>query len=196
LANFTNEAAKAAVAAAKGEKVDAKWGLESKAVAGADQKLSGAKPLLTTVEVEAIRKAGGYVRTNAIVFPDGRVRWVQIDHRPSAHVGATEGLDSAEPRLAKTTAKLIEVLSGDKCELPLMSDDEKAKLPAPLQGEMKDPKPGLDKACGAMKGVSEGWTPRYDDFTVLLDKDGAIVSVRSSIRVKDGKLALGEPRLR
>jgi hypothetical protein len=47
-----------------------------------------------------------------------------------------------------------------------------------------------------MKGQGEGWVPRYDDLTIAYDAAGTALLLRSSIDVKDGKLALQQPKLR
>jgi hypothetical protein len=190
---FINEAGEAVLAAARGEKPDAKWGLEPLDGSDAD-KLQGAKKAFTTAEIEAMHDKNGYLRTNVIVFPDNRVRWVKVEHRSRrAVVKPTEGLDTIAPVLAATTKSVLAALSGDTCELPLLS---KAEVEATPGGQFHDVKPLLDKTCAAMKGKGDGWIPRYDDFTLILEAGGKVVTIRSGLQVKDGKLVLDKPRVR
>ena len=191
---FIIEAGGVVLAQARGDKVDTKWLTEAPEKT---EPLKGAKHVFTTAEIEAMHETHGYVRTNVIVKPSGEVLWVGVEHRPGkAHVSATEGLADVSPELLATTKKLIETLSGDDCKLPLLDKDSAKDLPPAFSAQLKDIQPDLDKTCAAMKGKGEGWVPRYDDFTVVLEHEGKVRHVRSSIRVAEGKLKLSKPRLK
>ncbi|MCA9618940.1 MAG: hypothetical protein KC731_07960 [Myxococcales bacterium] len=190
---FINEAGKAVLLAAQGEQPDAKWTIEPLAD-GPGDKLANAKIAFTSAEIEAMGPAD-YLRTNVVVFPDNSVKWVGIEHRPgAAHVGSMEGLEAISPVLAGTTKRLIETLSGDACDLPVMTPAD--ELPAMKGQKIPDVKAQLAKTCASMKGKATGWVPRYDDFTVIATIDGGMVSIRSGLQLKDGKLVLNKPRVR
>lgn len=190
---FINDACEALLKAARGEKTDPKWGLEPLNEADADA-LTAAKQAYASVEVEAIHETHGYLRTNVVVFPDNRVRWVNLEYRPrSPLVKPTDGLETASPVLNTTTGHVIKALSGKDCELPLLARSEVEALPG---GQFRDVTPALTRTCEDMKGKAEGWVPRYDDLTVVLDDRGEVVAVRSGIRTQGGKLVLGKPSIR
>lgn len=194
-AKFVNEASDAIEKAARGEKVEG-FNIEPGDPADA-AKLKDAKRVFASVEVEAMSETG-YVRTNVVVFPDGRLRWVQLAHKPEkALVKATADLDKVSPVLTTTSKQLIETLAGDNCsKLPIMSPAETEQLPEAVRAETKPVQPQLDALCTAMKGKAEGWQPRYDDFTVALKAGEALVAVKSGMEVKDGKLQFLKPRVR
>jgi len=190
---FVNDACDALLKAVRGEKIDPKWGLEPLNEAEAD-KLKFAKQAYASVEVEAVHDTHGYLRTNVVVFPDNRVRWVNLEYRSRTPlVKPTNGIKAASPFLNATTEHLIKALTGESCELPLLTRAEVEALPG---GQFRDLTPVLTRTCRDMKGKAEGWVPRYDDITVVLDDRGAVVAVRSGIRVEDGKLVLVKPRVR
>ncbi|HZO14868.1 MAG TPA: hypothetical protein VFB62_16450 [Polyangiaceae bacterium] len=194
-AKFINEASDAIEKAARGEKVEG-FNIEPGDAAGA-AKLKDAKRVFASVEVEAMSDTG-YVRTNVVVFPDGTVRWVELAHKPEkALVKATPDIDKASPVLATTSKQLIETLAGDNCsKLPILTPAETEKLPQEVQAQTKPTQPQLDALCTAMKGKADGWTPRYDDFTIGVKAGEALVAIKSGFEVKDGKLHLLKPRVR
>ena len=194
-AKFVNEASDAIEKAARGEKVEG-FNIEPGDAAGAE-KLKDAKRVFASVEVEAMSDTG-YVRTNVVVFPDGRVRWVQLAHKPEkALVKATPDIDKASPVLATTSKQLIDTLAGDNCvKLPIMSPPEVEQLPEAVKAETKPTQPQLDALCTAMKGKAEGWTPRYDDFTIAVKAGETLVAIKSGMEVEGGKLKFLKPRIR
>ncbi|MBT8496140.1 MAG: hypothetical protein KJO07_24055, partial [Deltaproteobacteria bacterium] len=152
--------------------------------------LGSAKMLFVVVELEALGKSK-YLRTQAVVFPNGRVAWMQLNLRNEpASVRGTARLADIAPAMAKGIDDLIRVMGSDKCSsLPTVQAGEVASLPPRGQAGMLRGAKILAANCPfGTKG--EQWIPRIDDVTVAFQAGSKVAAIRSSFDVRDGKIRL------
>lgn len=209
---FLLDATRAIESAARGLPHDSRWD----SVRGADSDLRRPQPenatvlaplgawtvVATAVEVEAIAPSpggSGYVRSNVLVFADGRVRWSSIEARvqPQIFVRPTVGIAQIAPPLSAQVDRMIEALRAPSCVLPTASPGEIVTFPPALQRD-SNAAFGLRTACSTVVGLgaTTAWQPRYDDITVLVSGNGGWATLRSGFEVTAGRLTLGPVRAR
>lgn len=211
LATLVNEASAAILQVAAGGTPDARWlfsegsgvGLSgtSPSVAGELVALGSAPaPVLAVLEVEAVGTeasgAGHYIRANAAVFPDGRVRFMSVEHRPGeATVYPTEGLEAASPAMVQAVEQLLSDLRGG-CTVPLLSEEESADLPEAARADLAQGLAGISETCAAVAAVDATWLPRYDDISAVTRVGSRWVVLRSAFEIEGDALRLLPVRLR
>jgi hypothetical protein len=211
LAALVNEASVAILQVATGGTPDARWlfsegsgaGLAGtpSSVAGELVALGSAPaPVMTVLEVEAIgTDAGGmghYIRANAAVFPDGRVRFMSIEHRPGeSTVRPTEGIEVAAPAMTQAVEQLISDLRGG-CTVPLLSSEESEGLPEAARADLAEGLAAINETCASVAAVDATWLPRYDDISAVTRVGSRWVVLRSAFELEGVALRLLPVRLR
>lgn len=208
-AAFVLDATRAIESAARGQPHDARWNGRSPAddlrtvrpeTGVALAPLGSWTVAATALEVEAIGPSPGgsaYVRSNVLVFPDGRVRWLSVSARiqPQVYVHSTPEVATLAPPLARFTERMIGALRSPGCALPVASPQDLAGFPGGLQREARAASTRT-LACQVVQnaGATTVWQPRYDDVTVVVTGNGQWVTLRSSFEVEQGRLILNAVR--
>ncbi len=194
LAAFMGEATAQILAASRGEPTDPGWGnvgesYEGLAATPAEtvesvQALGATVEVLATfLELEATVEGGRgtiYLRTGAIVYPDGGVRWLQVEARDGPGIGGDADLARVAPALAGAVDRVVETLRSPACALPLVTDADLAAFPAPVRAEAGRAEAGLKAACTQLAGLEGSWLPRIDDVSVMIrGTDGRTAMLKS-----------------
>ena len=192
------EAATAAVETSTKNIANEKWGVPAgdPELAEKLKPFADAKALFVVFEFEGMSDKK-YLRTSAVAFPNGRLAWMSVKLRDGpASISPTRGLAAAAPALDSAWKKMMEALGGEGCKsLPTVSEGDVKMLPPEGQRAFLAAKESLASVCPLAVG-GQNWEPRIDDMTVLLEKDGRLAQLRTSLQVEGGKLVLGKRRVR
>jgi hypothetical protein len=205
-AALIHQAAAAMESAARGQPHDARWNAlnpahDLRGTGGPLAELAGLgnwSRAATAVELEAKSSAptGLYVRSNVLVFPDGRVRWWRIEHRESsgAREEPSEFAEAASP-LRREALRMIAALRDPACtSLPAATDADLAPLPEALRRDANIAT-DLRATCDAVRARGdEPFVPLFDDITVIATGQAGWASLRSGFEVQNGRLTLGRVR--
>ncbi len=207
---IVTEASDAIATAARGGEVDPKWtwgtaafGIATTEPAVAEQ-LAGLgdelQIVMTVLEIEGAAgdaTGPGYLRGSAVVFPDGRLRWLVPSFRSeNPSLGATPGLALAAPGLAAGAAIQAEALAEPACPLTLLTRAEVDHIPAALADALRMDPTQLQRTCEIVSPRAIVWKPKVDDITVLVKAGDSHVALRSSFVVDGDRLLLDEVRVR
>lgn len=198
-ASFVLDAARAIESAARRQPISERWlGPDpaddlrgtSPSIASVLAPLGSWRVVATALEVEAIAP-NLYVRSNVLVFPDGRVRWWRIDSRDGASLSAQRGLPAP---LAGTVERMIAALR--TCTLPVANASDLAGLPDVLVRDA-NAAANLRSVCSAVAAQPGAtFAPRFDDISAIANGNGRWVALRSSFDVDGGRISLAPVRPR
>jgi len=204
LAQLVNDAATAMLAAARGLPHDARWD-------GSDpnEDLRGTSPdvrtellafgsspeiVMSVPELEATTGASS-IRSQAAIFPDGRLRWLEVDYRTGS-TRPTDGLAAASPQLEAGIQRMIEALRSGNCDLPRATQADLTGMPPQVVGEALQDLNRIDESCTGLRNDRSTWLTKVDDLGVVLRGNGQVGVLSGSWTVAGGRLVLHPVRFR
>ena len=190
------EAANVMVAAAQGEKVDEKWGIEAKALPRSDR-LAGMKVSYVSVAIEA-QGPHGFLKWDFIVTPAGEVQFDRALHldKPRAKAGVTRH----PPVFAAFVDYVLARMSSADCKLPLFDASRFKGVPKRVVKRMlaleKRVAREVGRACKKMADKGDGYVARLVKIRVTFIDAGAFLRLQSRFTVDGDNLRLSQPRWR